>query len=152
MLLEVGDILGDDDFPWDELDQVPDPLELESQKPEADEMEDPLVFDKYIGAEIALNRGDQVLRGKVKARKQDGFGNPVGCTAANPLLDTREYEVEFVDGSMQAYTTNIITEVMYSQINADGYSFTLMQEINDHRKDGMAVLINDAFIESKTGC
>ena len=151
LLPEKDEILQDEGFPWDDLDQVPNPQEPESQKPEANEMEDPDVFDKYIGAEISLNRGGQVLRGKVKARKQDSIGNPVGRAASNPLLDTREYEVEFVDGSTQAYTTNIIAEAMYSQIDIDGHSFALIKEINDHRKDGTAVPIDDAFVETKTG-
>jgi hypothetical protein len=46
----------------------------------------------------------------VKRRTKDDDGNPVGKRDANPILDTREYEVEFPDGSIDVYTANTLAE------------------------------------------
>jgi len=82
----------------------------------------------------------------VVGRKRDNDGNPVGRASDNPLLDTREYLVEFVDGSTEAYTTNLIAEAMYSQVDEEGHLQVLMEDINDHRKDGSAVPVDDGFM------
>ena len=85
------------------------------------------------------------------SRKHDRDGSPVGKPATNPLLDTREYMVEFVDGSTHAYAANVIAETMYSQVDSEGHSLALLKEINDHRKDGSAVSPDDAWIENASG-
>jgi len=151
LLPELGNVPAIDDGPWDLEEEVDEPVEPEMSKPEADEWEDPEMFDKYIGAEINLNRGGQVLHGKVVGRKRDSEGNPVGHAANNPLLDTREYDVEFIDGSTEAYSTNLIAEAMYSQVDDEGRSHVLLKEITDHRKDGSAVEKDDAFFVSQSG-
>ena len=73
------------------------------------------------------------------ARKRDANGRPVGKRNANPILDTREYEVEFSDGASDMFVVNVITENLYSQIDNEGNSYSIFQEIMDHKSDGMAV-------------
>ena len=150
LLPELADMPDIDLSEWVE-DEVVEPFEPEEAMPEADEDEDPVIFDKYLGAEINLNRGGQVLRGRVVGRKRDNDGNPVGRASDNPLLDTREYLVEFVDGSTEAYTTNLIAEAMYSQVDEEGHLQVLMEDINDHRKDGSAVPVDDGFMTTRSG-
>ena len=145
------DLPGIDNGPWDIEDEVFDLYEPEASAPEADEYEDLELFDKYIGAEINLNRGGQVLHGKVIGWKHDSAGNPVSRGANNPLLDTREYEVEFIDGSTEAYTANIVTEVMYSQVNEEGNSHVMLNEIINHHKNKAAVSHDDAYVPSRSG-
>ena len=43
----------------------------------------------------------------------DDEGNAVGVANKNPLLDTRKYHVEFLDGSVEEYTVNNIAEIYY---------------------------------------
>ena len=145
------DLPGIADGPWDIEDEVFDLYEPEALAPEADEYEDLELFDKYIGAEINLNRGGQVLHGKVIGWKRNSAGNLVSRGANNPLLDTREYEVEFIDGSTEAYTANIVTEVMYSQVDEEGNSHVMLNEIIDHRKNKAAVSHDDAYVPSRSG-
>ena len=57
----------------------------------------------------------------------------------NPLLDTCEYEVKFIDGSTEAYTANIVTEAMYSQVDEEGNSHVMLNEIIDHHKNKSTV-------------
>ena len=151
LLPELGDLPDVDDGPWDVDDEVVEPLEKEATMPEADEHEDPVVFDKYIGAEILLNRGGEQVAGRVVSRKRDADDKPIGYAHSNPLLDTREYQVEFVDGSTEAYTTNLIAEAMYSQVDDEGRNLTLLKEIVDHRKDATAVEAADAFGRTRSG-
>ena len=45
-----------------------------------------------------LPRDGTLARGRVTERKHDHEGNVIGRSNANPILDTREYEVKFEDG------------------------------------------------------
>jgi hypothetical protein len=64
-------------------------------------------------------------------------------------LDTREYEVEFPDGTMDTYSANIVAENLYSQVDTEGKQYQVLSEIIDHRTNGHAVSIDDAFITDK---
>jgi hypothetical protein len=94
--------------------------------------------------------GGDVTRAKVTGRKRDADGLPVGLRNHNPILDTREYEVEFPDGATDVFTANIIAESMYSQINGEGHLFLLMSEITDHKNNGTAVSKNDGYEVTKS--
>ena len=63
---------------------------------------------------MLIPKGDQSVLGTVIGRKRDSEGNPVGIRNANPILDTREYDVMLPDGSTVAYNLNTIVENMYS--------------------------------------
>jgi hypothetical protein len=76
----------------------------------------------------------------------DAEGKPVGLSNTNPLLDSREYDVEFPDGSVDVLTANTIAESLYSQVDQEGRSYAVLAEIVDHRKVGTAVAMDDAMI------
>jgi hypothetical protein len=123
-----------------------EPLEEDSKMPEADEYYSPEAFDQYLSVNVLLDRGGDTMLGTVKQRKRDSDGNPVGRSNTNPLLDTREYEVEFPDGSIDVLTANAIAESLYSQVDEEGRSYAVLSTIVDHRKDGNAVAGDDAMI------
>jgi hypothetical protein len=57
-------------------------------------------YDKYIGAELAVDFGtDGKRRATVKERVRDFEGNYVGRSNTNPYLDTSEYIIEYEDGT-----------------------------------------------------
>jgi len=62
-------------------------------------------------------------------RKRRIDGELQGCSNANPILDTSIYEVEFDDGSTEAYSANIIAEHIYSQVDGEGYTQHVLNEI-----------------------
>jgi hypothetical protein len=67
-------------------------------------------------------------------------------------IHTREYEFEFLDDStMDMYSANRIAENLYSQVDAEGNQYQVISEIVDHRTNGHAVSIYDAFITDKYG-
>ena len=78
-------------------------------------------------------------------------GKVKGTYNNNPILDTRVYNVMFLDGALCQYAANIIAENMYSQVGSNGHRTLLLKEITDHRKSAIAVPIYDKFVVSKTG-
>ena len=44
----------------------------------------------------------------LKQRKLYDDGNPIGTESTNPLVDTRAYEIEFIDVTTETPTDNII--------------------------------------------
>jgi len=89
---------------------------------------------------------DTVQRGEVIRRQRDHNGRPVGLRNSNPILDTREYAVQFPDGTQQLYMANVITENLYSQIDSEGHSFAILQDIIGHKKDASAISQEDESV------
>lgn len=69
------------------------------------------------------------------------------------MLDTREYEVKFLDGATDVFAANFIAENLYAQVNDEGNSYSILSKIIDHKKDCSAVLKGDAYyvLATKTG-
>jgi hypothetical protein len=127
------------------IDDIPDhitpeftPIEPEASMPEVDDW-DAEAYDQYIAAEVQLSRGGKEMLGTVIARKHDRDGNPIGRDRANPVLDTRMYEVIFPDGDTAEYTANVIAECLYSQIDIEGNQYLLLQDIIDWKRTQDAV-------------
>jgi hypothetical protein len=70
-----------------------------------------------------------------------------GKASANPILDTRTYNVEFPDGRSEEYTANVIAENMYAQCDEEGNQFIMLQDIVGHKTDGHAVERADMYIK-----
>jgi len=115
--------------------------------PDAEDLVTPEDYDNYVGAHVNLPVGDAMLYGNVKKRARDAHGNPFGKSNKNPILDTRLYEVEFVDGTIGTYAANVIAESMFAQCDAEGNQHVLLEEIVDHKADDQAVsLLTDLWL------
>ena len=130
----------EDDDPSSTLPSAP-AITLEPITPEAN--------DNYMNVEIVLSRGDTMERGRVVGRKRDHNDNPIGRAHANPILDTRCYDVEFDDGQVTELTANVIAESMYSQCDPDGNQYVLLNAIVDFCKNNTALSIEDQKIVVK---
>jgi hypothetical protein len=108
-------------------------------------------YDQYVGAELLLPHGDDMVHGKVIKRACGEDGNPIRKRNANPILDTREYEVEMPDGSVAEYAANVIAENLYSQVDSEGRQFLILSEITDHSKDASAISKDQGFQRSHNG-
>ena len=53
-------------------------------------------------------------------------GTVIGKTHANPILDTRMYQVELANGEITELPTNVIAESMYTQCDIDGNEYLLL--------------------------
>jgi hypothetical protein len=102
-------------------------------------MPTPEAGDNYISAEIMLLKGGTMSRGQVTKCKRDDNSNPIGRANDNPILDTREYIVEFDDRDVTELTANLIAKSMYTQCNPDGNQYVLLDDIIDYRHDHMAI-------------
>ena len=160
---KIGDTLIDDEIDETLVNAFPDvpddiflpdlpdePADAEATMPDADDFT-PEAYDEYLTAEVLLPNMGTITKAKVTGRKRDADGNPIGKRHSNPILDTREYEVEFADGGTDVFSANIIAENLYSQIDDEGRSYSILSEIIDHKKDGSAVSKDDAFETTKTG-
>jgi hypothetical protein len=83
-------------------------------------------YDQYVGAHVRVPIGNEIRSGKVLRHKRELDGTVRGRANANPMLDTRNYEIEFPDGRSDEYTENVIAENMYAQCDIEGRQFNLM--------------------------
>jgi Reverse transcriptase (RNA-dependent DNA polymerase) len=132
-----------DDVEYDDM--------LTEERPERDEMSDELT-DKYIGTELIFGVGlGNERRGRVTKRAKGLYGDEIGRAHTNPLFDTREYVVEFTDGTEENYFANVIAENMFAQVDGEGRQYLLMEEITDHRRNELAVKADDGFVITRNG-
>ena len=119
--------------------------------PEFDDEDDGFA-DKYLNAELMFDvgTGDE-RRGRVVKRVKGNAGEVIGRAHPNPLFDTREYVVEFTDGTVENYFANVIAENMYAQVDSEGNQYQLLDEIVDHRSDNSAIQKANGFTMSRNG-
>ena len=83
--------------------------------PDAPEIEitpTPEAGRNYVNVNIMLPQGDSIARGRFINHKRSAEGNPMGNANANPIIDSREYEVQFKDGEVTELAANIIAKSM----------------------------------------
>jgi hypothetical protein len=84
-------------------------------------------IDKYLNVELIMNMGtNDERRRRVMNRRQELDGEPIGHVHANPLFDTREYEVEFTDGTNEKYQANVIAKNIFAQVDSEGNQYLLV--------------------------
>ena len=119
---------------------------------EADDFSPEIMDHGYLNMELALPRGEEEPAfARVTKRMKDENGNPIGRAHQNPILDTRMFEVEFLDGEKQAMAANLIAENMFAQVDQHGHRMVLIDEITDFRSDDRAVKHADAWTTRENG-
>ena len=110
----------------------------------------PEIGDNYVNMELLLPRCGTLAKGRVTERKRDHRGNVIGKSNANPILDTREYEVKFEDGDVTELTTNAIAEPMYAMCDENGDHILIFDAIVDHKKNDNAMTrTKQKFVDSR---
>jgi hypothetical protein len=95
--------------------------------------------------------GDGMIKGSVLKRARGEDGNPIGRRHTNPMLDSREYELQFQDGPTAEYSANVFAENISSQCDFEGRQFQLLVEISDHKKNASAMSKDDGCTMSHNG-
>ena len=143
-----SDATKEDDTFIEELRRVIDDVTL----PHEDDIKsiNGTIPDTYVNMEVALPHGtdNELVYATVKHRAVDDQGNQIGKYHSNPLLDSRLYEVEYVNGSTEALTANIIADSIMSQVDEEGHKQLLLKDIIDHRVDGTAMKHEDSLYVS----
>jgi hypothetical protein len=146
---EDGDFAGDSESVTPSFESYGDDQWDEPKMPEATKFTVD-AYDKYIGAQLCMPLNDAVTEAKVVGRKTDASGNPIGVSHSNPLVqDTRVYEVAFPDGMTTEYNANLIVTAMFTQVDDDGSSYNIIDEIVDHRRTDEAITEKDSFVTVK---
>jgi hypothetical protein len=110
------------------------------------------MWEKLINAEIILQQGDKLQRGKVKRRSIDDNGKTIGTYSDNPITTPIIYEVEFPDGELKEYAANILAENMLSHVDHEGHNIMLMRDIIDYKRDeAIAVPTEDKYLTTRSG-
>ena len=109
-----------DDFDYGDVkigsaDDDPEPEDTETVTPETG--------DNLINAEVEIPRQGILTKGRVVSRKRDIHSNPIGPANDYPILDTRQYVVQFADGYETELNANMIAEAIYAQCDPDGNQY-----------------------------
>jgi hypothetical protein len=127
-------------FPWDtELEEL-----ALSEQSDASMAQ----LDEYIGAQMVVpgKNGEGDILAKEHSRKRNSSGRLVGEAHPNPILDTRVFNIEFPDGHVEEYATNVVAENLYSQVDENGFDTGIFDEIVDHRSNDQAVKVSDGLV------
>ena len=107
--------------------------------------------DNYINMqeELSRNGSEGIERATVKRRVLDIDGKPIGSKHNNPLLDSRVFEVEYDDGSIEALSANVIAENILAQVDDEGHNQLMLDEIIDHRQNKIVTLSSNDVNQKK---
>ena len=111
-----------------------------------------IMDDTYMNIEVALSRDTEGPEfSRVTKRVKDANGLPIVTSNENLILDTRMYEVKYIDGHKASLTANTIAKNMFSQVNNEGNIHVLFNKMIDHRSTVLALKQDDAFIVASSG-
>ena len=110
-------------------------------------------IDPYLGMELGLNKGDEegLHSATVKKRAVDEDGKPIVKPSNNPILDSRQYEVEYADGNTEVMAANVIAEKFMAQTDDNGNRHLLIYDIEDHRTTEEAIQSAQVTYNTKSG-
>jgi hypothetical protein len=114
-----------------------------------DPLPTPEAGDNYISAEVLLPLGSILRRGKVISCKRNADNNTVGRAHDRPILNTRTYDIEFIDGTIMKPTANKIAECMYAQCDPGGNQYVLLDCFVEFDKLSTAISLADPNIVVK---
>ena len=120
----------------------------EHQMPETDEVPD---LDRMIGLEVVLPKDDVDMQAGQVIGCAVGDGMPIGHYNKDPMLDSRVYEVMFLDETINQYSSNIIAEAIWSDIGGDGHRYQLLDEVLDYKKGPSALSKAKGWVYGKNG-
>ena len=104
-------------------------------------------YDRLVNAEILVQAEEGHVSGKVTKRALGPDGKVTGKYDDNPYLNSIMYKVELADRRIKEYGANVIAENMLTQVDSDGFSLSLMENIIDYKRDNsMAIPKTDKYI------
>ena len=115
---ELNWVISDCSIPDVPDDNMSDDKELPTPIPCIHDQES-VPRDAYVDMELGLPCGedDILMHVILKRRKLNDNGNPIGTESTNPLVDTRAYEIEFIDVTTETLTANIIAQNLLAQVD-----------------------------------
>ena len=151
-LEELNRVISDSRIPDGPDDNVSDSKEGPTPVPVIHDQETVPIY-AYVDMDLWLPCGedDSLMHAIVKLSKIDDDGNPIGTESTNPLVDTRAYEIECIDGTTKILIANIIAKNLLEQVDEEVHRQLLLDDIIKYRRNNDAVHKIDAFIKTSTG-
>jgi len=105
--------------------------------------------DLYIGTQMTLPYNGESKLARIESRKRTIDGKMlIGRQHNNPIIDSRVYIAEFDDGGIAEYSTNILAEAIYSNIDEEGSPYAMIDGILSHRRSNEAIEKLNGYIEN----
>ena len=103
--------------------------------------------------ELGLPRKDDgaLEHAIVKRRMLDVEGKPIENPNMNPIPNSCQYEVEFLNGEAEILTENNIAENLLAQVDKEGNCQMLLDEMIDHHTLKDAIPISEGIYRTKAG-
>ena len=86
-----------------------------------------LATDLRMNAEVLLPHGEEKRLAKVIKRSVDSDSKVIGNYNEIPVLNTMLYDVQFPDGSIKPYSSNLIAKNIMMQADSDGLHHQLLE-------------------------
>ena len=88
---------------------------------------------------------------RVRKSDRDNDGNTIGWSNEYPILDIREYVVEFKDGTEAELVANDIAQSMYAQCDPYGHTYVLFDSITNFRRSTASLFYEDQTVRKVDG-
>ena len=109
-------------------------------------------FDEYINTELMLaSEGKGMVAARVIKKSLGPDGNAVGVFNHNKMLDTRIYDIMFMDGTVQQLAANIIALSMYEHVNSEVFTTKILDQVQRHIKTDEAIEKSDGYTKDSKG-
>lgn len=146
--MTIGDVEDEEQSFLDEFNRVIDDPELMHAQDDMNEE-----HGHYTDMRITMKRSrdGKPLAARVKEQAKDDEGRPIGVPNNNPMLDSRQYVVEYIDGETEVVTANIIAENILSQVDDIGHGRRQLDDIIDYRTTDAAVPKHEGWLTTETG-
>ena len=85
------------------------------------------MIDKYLNMNLIFDViTNNERRGTMVKRSRGLDGRTIIHFNTNPFFETHESDIEFIDGTRDKYTVNLIADNKYTQVDDKGHQFQLI--------------------------
>ena len=81
-----------------------------------------------------------MVSARVVRRSLGPDGKVVGYFNHNKILDSRIYDIMFLDGTVQQLAANRIALSMYKHVYSEGFTAKILDQVQRHRKTDEAIV------------
>ena len=149
---DLDDEIDDEDIEPQELS--PDGIPIRVPGAESYLANDPafaVLNDEHIVMKITLPHQGEMREGTVIERNKNYDSSLIGTVHSNPIIDAREYKVDFGDGDYGDYATNVLIENLYAHVDNEGCSHSILKAITDHCRLDTAIRPDNGLITLPSG-
>ena len=88
-----------------------------------------------------------MVTARVARRSLGPDSTVVGSFNHNKMLDSRIYDIMFMDGTVQQLAANRIALSMYKNVDLEGFTTKILYQVQRHRKTDEAIEKSDGYVK-----